>query len=1242
MKHIRYIVVALLLVLANLAFADNTKMADVTIYKGEQQVIDIELVNPDRSYSAFQLDLKLPDGIIVAVAQNGEPAIALNEGRSDDHSFKVVKVNSDTYRLLAYSMDNKPFKGNSGSLATVLLETSKTTPNGKFIVNIMDQRFTDLSGSKVLFDDVSATITVQEKPVTITATSYTRYYGDENPVFSYTSEGADLRGIPTLSCDATPLSPVGQYPIKMQVGSVTNGNVTFVDGVLTIVKTPLTIIADNKTKKQGDDMPEFTATYSGFKNDEDATALSVPPKFSCNADEYSEPGSYDIHVFGAEATNYEINYKDGFLSVTLPDPIVVTVKQHSRLYGEGNPENYEYTVEGGVLSGEPVITCTADEKSPVGLYDIIISKGTVTNYNVTFVNGVLSVNKAPLLVKADDKEMLIGNQVPVLTANYQGFKNDDSQASLVKTPEFTCDATSMSLEGSYPIYVFGAESPNYEFVYEKGTLTVVDPPLVVKVISTIREYGEENPKFEYVVEGGNLIGNPLLTCEAMPNSPVADYSIKISKGNIMNAHVTYIDGTLTVNKANLLIKAEDKIIRQDDEIPMFTASYRGFKLDEDETSLSKLPEFRCEANNSKQIGDFSISIFGAEATNYDISYVNGLLTIVERPITVRAVSQVRVYGDSNPVFVYEVEGGKLYGEPLLRCEADQKSAVGEYTIVIEKGSVTNSAVTFVNGTLKIEKALLTVTADNKQVKYGDEMPEYTATYSGFKNNETPDVLEKLPSFICSATPYSEPGEYVIEVLEGYDKNYEFKYISGSLLITLPDPIVAEISNPIPGQLGNQLTRAGYSIMKVNELKVNGQLNGTDIKCIREMLISGNLSDLDIQKTSIVKGGDSYYNGGFSEQYTENDVIGQFMFYNCKKLISIQLPNTIKRIEYAFSGCDNLLRLDIPESCEEIGALAIELCPSLTTITIPAQTKLFDSYNGLFCPSLTSIEVDPSNQWLTTVDGVLFTKDKTTLIKYPMGKKDESYTVPNEVTKIDDWAFCSALFVNIILSNKLDIIGSSAFKNCDELSEIELPGSVRSIGMSAFSGCDNLKCLSLPNGLTEIPDFLADYCKSLARLDIPSTIQTIGYAAFSHCSSLSTIYCAILDIESVNFDVDYESKVANAFIGIDDECEWHVPEGPDGDYYKYKYLYVSQPWWISSWKIEEPYITDAIENVYAYSNQIESRDGRIIIHSNSDTPIRIYNVSGSMVSKIGSRKDEQYQIEIPRGMYIINNKKVMLK
>ena len=141
--------------------------------------------------------------------------------------------------------------------------------------------------------------------------------------------------------------------------------------------------------------------------------------------------------------------------------------------------------------------------------------------------------------------------------------------------------------------------------------------------------------------------------------------------------------------------------------------------------------------------------------------------------------------------------------------------------------------------------------------------------------------------------------------------------------------------------------------------------------------------------------------------------------------------------------------------------------------------------------------------------------------------------------------------------------------------------------------------------------------------------------------MSTIYCAIHDIESVDFDVDYESKVANAFIGIDDECEWHVPEGPDEDYFKYKNLYVSQPWWISSWKIEEPYINCAVENLYADSDRIESRDGRIIIYSNSDKTIWIYKVDGYMVGKINSRKGEQYQIELPRGIYIINNKQYLV-
>ena len=1234
MKYLRNILTAILLLAAEYSLADNAYINGITFQKGEQKDISIGLQNIEREYTAFQMDLKIPEGITVARNVDGEPEIHLNANRAQDHTFSVVEVEPGTFRLLAYSMANKPFKGNTGELVTVLVEPSLQASMGDYTISLLNQRFTDKAGTKYIFADVLATVTVQEPLLTITANSYSRFYGDENPSFDYTTEGATLIGTPLIVCEATQSSPVGDYPIRVQTGSVANGNVAFVDGILTIKKAPLTIVADNKTKKQGDQMPEFTATYSGFKNDENASVLSSAPQFSCNADEGSALGNYDIEIYGAEAANYDISYRKGTLTVTQADAIVVTVKNYSRKYGESNPSQFEYTVEGGSLSGEPSIACVASPTSPVGNYDIVINKGTVANYNVTFVKGVLTIEKANLTVKADNKEMLIGSQLPEFTATYQGFKNGETPSVLTKMPEFQCSATSQSLAGNYSISVLGAEAQNYEITYESGQLTIVDPPLRVKVKNVEREYGEKNPTFEYVVEGGTLLGQPTITCEATISSHVGNYDIIIGKGTVLNANVTYENGVLTVVKAPLNIKADDKTIIQGEEMPSFTASYNGFKLDDDESSLKKAPVFSCEAVSSAQIGEYSIFVAGAESDDYVISYSNGVLRVIETQITVRAVNMSRTYGDENPSFEYIVEGGTLQGKPVLRSEATPYSNVGEYDIIIEKGGVTNNSVTFVNGVLSIEKAPLTITADNKRIVLGEEMPLFTATYFGFKNDDNQAVLDSEPRFTCSATFNSDPGEYTIEVSGAQARNYDIAYVSGVLTIEQPLPVVAEISNPVAGQLSAQLEQGGFVPLSVTELKVNGLLNGTDIKCIREMIIKGNLTALDILNTSIVSGGEPYYNEWEIEKRTENDVVGQFMFDGCKNLISIKLPNTIKLIEYAFDDCDNLLHLDIPESCVEVGSWAISSCASLTSIRIPAATKQFASTNFLFCPSLTSIEVDPANQWLETIDGVLFIKGKSTLVKYPMGKNETTYKVPDEVTRIGDWAISDAVFAQIDLPDGLLEIGTSAFDGCEYLTGIELPNTLRTIGMSAFEGCDKITSLSFPEGVTEIPSFLADHCKELNRVDLPSTIEFIDYCAFWNCQNLSEIYCHVEDITKVRFATDHDTGIANAFEGIYDKCVWHVVEGT-------KDKYTSQPWWIESWIIADD-IPSGIENTFADDTQMSYTNGALTFKTNRDRRIPIYNINGVLVDAINAKKGNVYQISIPSGIYIINNNKVILK
>lgn len=143
----------------------------------------------------------------------------------------------------------------------------------------------------------------------------------------------------------------------------------------------------------------------------------------------------------------------------------------------------------------------------------------------------------------------------------------------------------------------------------------------------------------------------------------------------------------------------------------------------------------------------------------------------------------RVYGTSNPVLGYVQNGTRVVGAPKLTCEATPASPVGSYVINIAPGTVAEGEdIYFVNGTLNIQKALLTVGVQDT-VRYEDEpTPEFTLTYEGFRNEDCADSLTVLPVATCDATELSAPGEYEIKVSGGESKNYKFEYTTGKLTI----------------------------------------------------------------------------------------------------------------------------------------------------------------------------------------------------------------------------------------------------------------------------------------------------------------------------------------------------------------------------------------------------------------------------------------------------------------------------
>lgn len=163
---------------------------------------------------------------------------------------------------------------------------------------------------------------IQNLAVTLTANSYNKVYGDDNPAFEYTvTEGAIASGSPSFSCEATNTSPAGTYNIIIEKCSVSNNTVNLVNGTLTITKAPLTVSIKDVVREQGEENPQFEIIYEGWKLQDSESVLLKKPVATTTATKDSPSGEYVITVGGGEALNYELRYESGKLTVMVPNGI---------------------------------------------------------------------------------------------------------------------------------------------------------------------------------------------------------------------------------------------------------------------------------------------------------------------------------------------------------------------------------------------------------------------------------------------------------------------------------------------------------------------------------------------------------------------------------------------------------------------------------------------------------------------------------------------------------------------------------------------------------------------------------------------------------------------------------------------------------------------------------------------------------------------------------------------------------
>ena len=255
-------------------------------------------------------------------------------------------------------------------------------------------------------------------------------------------------------------------------------------------------------------------------------------------------------------------------------------------------------------------------------------------------------------------------------------------------------------------------------------------------------------------------------------------------------------------------------------------------------------------------------------------------------------------------------------------------------------------------------------------------------------------------------------------------------------------------------------------------------------------------------------------------------IGNNAFSGCTSLETVTIPASVTYVgNSAFYGCTSLKSVTIPESVTYIGGYAFAECYSLKYADIPANVTGIGTSPFYNCRSLENINTDEANKWYTTVDGVLYDKDKTELINYPAGKKDSSYVIPEGIRTIREKAFYGCLnLCELTIPDSVTEIESGAFECSSLISDeygtikyvdgwvvgsghtanVVLKDGTRGIAFEAFSGDGIIEKVTMPDTVKYINGCAFENCTNLSEALLSSSLENIERGAFLNCSNLADI------------------------------------------------------------------------------------------------------------------------------------------
>lgn len=722
----------------------------------------------------------------------------------------------DTERLAADLVNNDQLSDVNAYGVSISCVADKTSPvniNAEFGIN-EPQKYpivaSGLSNGNYIFVYHDGYLTITPRDLSITIDSKTSIYGDPIKELTYTVNNAvngDTvgNGINGHLYTANTIKNVGTYPILNDFNSP-NYKIYCNSADYIVTPRDVTVFPVAESRYYGEENPEFRVDGSNFAPGESVDNLSGTPVFTCAATRTSDVGTYDVSVSGLSNDNYNITFMKGTLTVNARPVTITPDANQNKVYGDEDPEltfkildtltntvfehtNRDNIVKAGDLTGE--LSRKAGENA--GEYDITIGSVSDSNYDITFVPGVkFTIEKADLYIRANNQSRLYGEENPEFTYRITGWKFDDTLDDLDGKLVMSCkdadgnDVDYKTAVGHYNIVPVGVSSDNYNILPYNGVLTISPRPLTITIEPKTKVYGESDPLLTYVLsenlvdpEGSPLVGG--LNRDAGEN--VGAYEIHSTLAN-SNYDITVIPGFLTITPKPLTVTVADEERLYGDENPEFHVTYSEFAFDEDETVLDGELEFATDAVTVSPIGDYAVSASGLHNDNYDITFIDGTLTITPRPITVILEDKTQVYGEEEETLTWHLSE-ELVDENspiLVTITRDEGDVVGKYGIHAVCTNP-NYDITVSEGVYEITARPITVIIDDHTSTYGHTVQELTYTLicelgEALVND---DVLDG--AILTDPEEIKHVGEYpIISTLNNV--NYEISYIPGKYTITV--------------------------------------------------------------------------------------------------------------------------------------------------------------------------------------------------------------------------------------------------------------------------------------------------------------------------------------------------------------------------------------------------------------------------------------------------------------------------